>query len=192
MAEFDIETTGGDLVDLPPGTEGDWITLGDIEIRCGALAIGDAAYPADTKTVKLPNGTYAVAVRQYTKMGFTYNTRLRVANRTPYTHDCNLASYGIDSASVILADASLQAAYQRLPPVQQDAFFETCLAVEEHLHLLPDQTGIGPAWAVATGHGDGIYDIISLVAEDQLVGYETIFIGATPPTVRPRPVSCLP
>ena len=192
MAEFDIESAEGDLIDLPPELETDWIVLGSLAITSGTVAIGDSSYPVDAKSMKLANGTYAVAVRQYSKDGATYNTRLRVSSRTRYDYDCNIASYGIDSSSVLVADGSIERAYRRLSPEGRDSFFERCLAVTLHSELPSEFTRLPIAWVVATGHGDGLYDIFSLIADEQLVGYETVFIGADPPTLRPRPKRVLP
>lgn len=192
MEEFDIESAEGDLIDLPPELETDWMDLGSLEITSGTIAIGDSSYPVDAKSMKLANGTYTVSVRQYSKDGATYNTRLRVSSRSQYVYDCNIGSYGIDSASVLVADGSLERAYRRLTPESRDSFFERCLAVTVYSELRSELTCLSTTWVVATGHGDGLYDIFSLIADEQLVGYETIFIGADPATLRPRPKRVLP
>jgi hypothetical protein len=193
MAEFDIVTAESDHDELPPGSESDWIDVGVMHVVSDSISIGDAGYPSDPKTFRLPNGSYTLSIRQHSKDGQTFNTRVRVSKTSVYQYDCNLASFGIDSARVFVGDTkTVTVSVRRGTASENEDYFQRVCAVPSFGEVpLPGDLG-ATVWVFETGFGDGLYDVFSLVSDGELVGYETIFIGQDPPTLRERPVRRLP
>ncbi len=183
MAEFDITSREEWERRNTGGHESDWIASGPLAVTSGSIIIGDASFPTeDGKQLPLPAGTYTISFREYRTDEWSVVSRVRISLGREYKYDHKAGYYGVDSGLMAIGD------YETVRSALEDdceaAYWAWNEQMTEHRPTFVQLSSAGnaPLWVSPSGSGDGVYDIFTLRSGDLVVGYESIFIGASPET----------
>jgi hypothetical protein len=166
------------------GKESDWMELAEIEMPRGRLWIGDASVPNAKEgcTVKVLPGQYRVEVKGMDFKGRRVPSRVRVFAKATrhFTLGARVGQAITDMAQVGICDiAELNSVVSKkhMKEFEQDLQAQVTETMFGGQTFLYGKRTFQMAF-VASGCGDGAYDVYALESRGKIVGIETEFLPA--------------